>query len=87
MDSIELGSSRLVDGLGRMLEVALGEPHEYSDGRFVDVPVALMIIEIAKLAEDRVEWFPCGKWASIQAIQAKSEAQLKTLFGKGNNEL
>ena len=80
MDYIELGGSRVIDGLSLMLEAGLGRPHGYTDSRLVEVSTALLIIEIAKVAEDREEWFPCGKWATIQAIQARIEKQINTLF-------
>lgn len=79
MDFIELGGSCTVDGLNLMLEAALG-PHGYTGSRLVEVPIALLIIEIAKMSEDRDAWFPCGKWATIQAIQGRVEKELKTLF-------
>ena len=79
MDFIELGGSCTVEGLGLMLEAALG-PHGYTNSRLVEAPIALLIIEIAKMTEDRDEWFPCGKWATIQAIQGRVEKELKTLF-------
>jgi len=79
MDFIELGGSCTVEGLGLMLEAALG-PHGYTNSRLVEVPIALLIVEVAKMAEDRDEWFPCGKWATIQAIQGRVEKELKTLF-------
>lgn len=82
MDFVELGGSIVVDGLGLMLEAALG-PHGYTDSRLVEVPIALLIIEIAKIAEDRDEWFPAGKWATIQMIQGRVERQLKGLFEEG----
>ncbi|MDP2630061.1 MAG: hypothetical protein Q8P56_01510 [Candidatus Uhrbacteria bacterium] len=80
MDFVELGGSCVVGGLNLMLEAAFGEPHGYTDTRLADVPTALYIIEIAKMSEDRDEWFPCGKWATIQAIQERCERQLRTLF-------
>ena len=80
MDYIKLGGSRTVDGLGLMLESAFGGPHGYTDTNLVEVSTALFIVEIAKVAEDREEWFPCGKWATIQAIQAQIEKQIRLLF-------
>lgn len=80
MDFIELGGSLTVDGLSQMLESALGGSQGYTDSRLVEVPIALLIIEIAKVAEDREEWFPCGKWATIQAIQARVEKEISALF-------
>lgn len=82
MDFIELGGSLVVDGLGLMLESALGGSHGYTNSRFVEVPIALLVIEIAKIAEDREEWFPCGKWATIQMIQERIERELKHCFGR-----
>mgnify|MGYP001613329554 CR=1 FL=1 len=79
MDFIDLGGDRAVNGLGLMLEAALGQ-HGYTDSRLVEVPIALLIIEIAKIAEDRDEWFPAGKWALIQAIQARVEKELTHCF-------
>ena len=82
MDFIELGGSITVDGLNLMLESALGGSQGYTDSRLVEVPIALLIIEIAKIAEDREEWFPCGKWATIQAIQGRVAEELKHCFGR-----
>ena len=86
MDFVELGGGCVVEGLGKMLEAAFGEPHGYTDSRLVDVPTALMIVEIAKLADDRDDWFPCGQWATIQAIQSRCEKQLRTLFANAGIE-
>lgn len=80
MDFVELGDSCVVEGLGKMLEAALGGKHGYTDSRLVDVPTAFMIVEIAKLADDRDDWFPCGQWATIQEIQNRCARQLGTLF-------
>lgn len=87
MDYVELGGSRVVDGIGKMLDAALGGPHGYTDSRLVDVQTALMIVEIAKIADDRDDWFPCGQWATIQAIQGRVEKQLKTLFANAAGEV
>ena len=80
MDFISLGRERTTYGLGKMLEAALNGVHGYTDSNLVEVPTALMIIEIAKIAEDRDEWFPAGKWATIQAMQEQVERELQTLF-------
>ena len=45
-----------------------------------EVPIALYIVEIAKIADDKEEWFPLGKWATIQAIQGRIEKEITTLF-------
>jgi hypothetical protein len=46
----------------------------------VDVQLSLLVIEAAKRAEDRDEWFPRGKWATVQAMQARTERELLWLF-------
>ena len=45
-----------------------GENYVYSH---VDIPAALYIIEVAKLASDTEKYFPRGKWATIQSIQQR----------------
>lgn len=80
MDAVQLSdSSRVLDGLRDMLAAALGDEHDYVHSH-VEVPVALLIIEAAKRADDRPEWFIRGKWATIQAIQAATDKQLSTLY-------
>jgi hypothetical protein len=61
-----------------MLESAIGS-HELIQ-HYVDVQVALLVIELAKRAEDSPEWFPHGKWATIQEIKAAADKQLDHLF-------
>jgi hypothetical protein len=79
MDSVHLSDSICVlDGLCNMMTVAVG-PHEYVQS-YVDVPVALLLVEVAKRADDRAEWFPRGKWATIQAMQGEVERQMRGLF-------
>ena len=78
---LELGGTRTVAGLGAMLEAVLG-PHGYTDSSLAEVPIALLIIEIAKRAEDRDDWFPLGKWATIQAIQDRCDEQLSILIAQ-----
>ena len=80
MDYVDLGGSVTVEGLGKMLEAALGGPHGYTDSQLVEVSIALLIVEISKIADDKEEWFPCGKWATIQAIQARIEEEIATCF-------
>jgi len=84
MNSIYLSASnKVLDGLRDMMEAALG-PHEYIFP-YVDITVALLVTEVAKRAEDKPEWFPHGKWATIQNIQAMVEEQLNQLFQTPNN--
>jgi hypothetical protein len=80
VDSVQLSASeRVLDGLRDMLCAAIG-PHEYVH-RHVEAPIALLIIEAAKRAEDRQEWFPHGRWATIQAMQERTERELRKMFG------
>jgi len=85
MDYVQIaGSERVKDGLCQMMDAASdGMSGLLDGGKLVDVSTALLVIEIAKRAGDRDEWFPCGKWATIQAIQGRCEEQLKTLFANG----
>ena len=79
LDSVALtDSSRVRDGLADMLTAAIGE-HGYSL-EHVDVQLALLVIEAAKRAEDRENWFPRGKWATVQAMQDRTERELRWLF-------
>jgi len=71
-------SPRMRDSLADMLTAAIGE-HGYSLGH-VDVQLALLVIEAAKRAEDREDWFPRGKWATVQAMQERTERELRWLF-------
>ena len=79
LDSVPLtDSDRVRDGLADMLTAAIGDhAHEL---RHVDVSLALLVIEAAKRAEDREDWFPRGKWATVQAMQERTERELKWLF-------
>ena len=79
LDSVRLtDSDRVRDGLEDMLTAAIGE-HGYDLG-FVEPGLALLVIEAAKRAEDRDEWFPHGKWATMQAMQERTERELRWLF-------
>ena len=76
------------DALARMMQAAVsGEtPDGRFDSRLVDVEYALLVIEAAKLAEDREDWFPYGQWATIQAVQGRCAEQLRTLFANAPAE-
>ena len=79
LDSVMLtDSSRVRDGLELMLTAAIGK-HGYILGH-VDAQVALLVIEAAKRADDRSDWFPQGKWATVQAMHARTEHELKRMF-------
>jgi len=78
-DSVMLTDREIVrEGLSEMLTAAIGE-HGYSLGH-VDVQLALLVIEAAKRAPDLDEWFPRGKWATIQAMQNRTDHQLNKMF-------
>jgi hypothetical protein len=79
LDSVLLtDSDRVRDGLADMLTAGIGDhAHEL---RHVDVSLALLVIEVAKRAEDREDWFPRGKWATVQAMQDRVERELRWLF-------
>lgn len=79
LDSVRLtDSDRVRDGLEDMLTAAIGE-HGYDLG-FVEPGLALLVIEAAKRADDRDDWFPRGKWATVQAMQERTERELRWLF-------
>ena len=65
-------------GLIDMMTAAIG-PHGYDLGH-VDVQLALLVIEAAKRADDRPNWFPRGKWATIQSMQSIVDSELQNLF-------
>ena len=68
-DSIKLTDSGLVlHGISSMLTAAIGE-HGYLDSKYVSLPIALFIVHIARRSHDCAEWFPHGKWATIQNIE------------------
>jgi hypothetical protein len=59
-------------GLQKMLKHYLGPKVTIARvAIFLSVPDALLIVEIAKRADDRPEWFPSGKWATILAIEQR----------------
>ena len=86
MDYIKISNCPLVrEGLEDMLNEGnrdLGWMIE--DKILLETGHALLIIEVAKLAEDKEKWFPRGKWATIQNMQAACDKQLAKLFN--NNE-
>lgn len=78
MDSILLSlNSRTIDGLRDLMAAAddaaeLVHPH-------VDISVAMLIAAVARRSEDRPEWFPAGRWATIQSIETAINKQLDHL--------
>ena len=80
MDSVLITENPTVKaGLEKMMAAAMGENGYVAT--FVEVPVALFIIEVAKRAMDCKDWFPHGKWATIQAVQSRVEKEFEALFG------
>ena len=78
MDSIEISvNSQVKNGLAAMLEAAIG-PNEIVQ-TFVSCNWALFIVAIAERATDKEEWFPHGKWATIQTIQGRIDRELDRL--------
>lgn len=79
-DAVKLSDSNSVlDGLRDMLEASIG-PHELV-WMHVEARTALLIIEAAKRAQDKPQWFPRGKWATIHAMQTATWAILDDVFG------
>jgi hypothetical protein len=72
-------SDRVLNALSDMMAKALNDPG-YELPRYVDLPTALLVIEVAKRADDREDWFPCGKWATVQALQGRVERELEDCF-------
>jgi molybdenum cofactor biosynthesis enzyme MoaA len=86
MNHIQLTQNqKVLDGLREMMYTA----DEMRDFVYftVNLEIALLIIEIAKIAEDKPEWFPKGKWATIQNIQSNVEQELNKLKIKLNTKL
>lgn len=65
----------------RMLEHYIGD-HDYQ--RLVPIEIALLVVEIAKRAEDRPDWFVRGKWAMIQAIQDRIAIEIAIIMENGH---
>jgi len=79
MDSILISKNTQVrDGLSDMLEAAIG-PHDIVQV-FVPLQWALFIMCLAKGATDKEEWFPHGKWATIQALQGRIDTELDKVW-------
>lgn len=77
MDYIHLSdSSKVIEGLAEMTRVLLADNYDEVIQTYVDVPTSLFVVEIAKRAEDNSDWFPRGKWATIQHIEGKIDAEI-----------
>lgn len=75
-DLVQLSSSaRVIEGIHAMMREVLGD-NEYVQ-MFVELSVACLIVTVAKFVEDRPEWFPRGKWATIQAIESQIQDALE----------
>lgn len=79
MDSVLIsGNPNVRDGLKSMMKAAIGENGYVEE--FVEVPVALFILEVMIKAQDNKNWFPMGKSATIQAIRGRVDNELRNLF-------
>ena len=45
-----------------------------------DIAAALFITALAKKADDKPEWFPKGKWATIQLMEARIGEQIDKML-------
>jgi hypothetical protein len=73
-------SEKVVDGLRKML-VDMDEDYiEYIPSKLIEIEKALFIIVIAKKGLDKEEYFPRGRWATIQAIEERIAAELDRLI-------
>jgi len=80
MDQILITTSTdVLTGLRDMLDSFEEGMSSLLDSGTVTVEICLLVIEIAKLTPDKDEWFPHGKWATIQNIQSKCESELKKI--------
>lgn len=80
-------SEHVRDALADMMAAALGfGAGGYDLQPYSQLADALLVIECAKRAEDNPEWFPRGKWATIQSIQGRVDAALNALFPSGGEE-
>jgi hypothetical protein len=83
-DMFQLSQSQAVrSGLQHMLETLCPVDFHTAElwtASWVEIAPTLFLIEIARRAEDKEEFFPRGKWATIQAIQGRlDEAMTKYL--------
>ena len=53
------------------------EPGDIQKKMYIDK--VLFIIEIAKMSDDIVAWFPRGKWATIQAIEHRIHIAIESI--------
>jgi hypothetical protein len=70
-------SSRVLDGLSLMLKAVIGD-HDLIFN-YVHLSTALLLVAIAKRAPDHAEWFPRGKWATIQNIEGRIDQSLNEI--------
>ncbi len=82
MDMVQLSdSSVVIEGLSQMLIDRIGTDCDgdiYYARSWVSVTTACFVVTVAKLAEDKPEWFPRGKWATIQAIETRIHDAIMT---------
>lgn len=78
MDFVELYEHETTGrGLMLMMDAAIG-PNTHVQ-KHVAVCIALFVEAIARVAEDKPEWFPHGKWATIQGIQGRIYAEINKI--------
>jgi hypothetical protein len=79
-DLFQLSDSQVVrTGLQHMLETLCPIDFycaEQWTKSWVEIAPALFLVEIMKRAEDLPEYFPRGKWATIQAIEDRLDEAL-----------
>ncbi len=44
---------------------------------FIEASLVLELLKFAEHAEDRPEWFPRGKWATIQALEQRLDEKIE----------
>lgn len=86
MEGVYLSDSeRVRDGLDDMMS-AMGDLSGLVYP-YVQVEIALLIVEIAKRAPDKAEWFVHGKWATIQSLEGKIREVIDAAIAAAGNEV
>lgn len=75
----------VVEGLRRMMQERFGDEYDEYARMWVPMGRALLIVAVARRVEDKPEYFPRGKWATIQAIEQGVDWVIdRALKGQGN---
>ncbi len=81
MDSIHLSeSTAVVTGLIRLMDDLIGAGDYVTT--WSELPYVTMLVEVAKRADDTTEYFPRGKWATIQSLQERIAATIDEEIAK-----